>query len=398
MPHSAPSRPVLDASRLARWVRVAARILATPGAGLEIDQRVVARFGDMPFEDGPSPFCSLTAHAPDGLMVIPDARKDARFARHAAVGKGLVCYAGAALRDAEGQIRGTLFALDRRMRRLSEQDLDDLAQLAALAAEALFGADGASALTQRERERWASEITRAETDLLALERMKAEFVNTASHELRTPLTAILGYSEFLEDCLLGPLNEEQQRFVGEIQDNAKRLQHVVDHMLDLGSLEARTFQLLPTRTDLRQLIRAEISALTPQAATAGVTLAAELPGEPLELSLDAQRVSQVLLQLIDNAIKFTPAGGAIRVNAASETGRVRVVIRDDGIGIPADALPWLFSKFYQVDAGLTRPRNGAGLGLAISRALIEAHRGTIGVESEPGTGTTFWFTLPLDGH
>jgi len=230
--------------------------------------------------------------------------------------------------------------------------------------------------------------------LQELDRLKGDFLSSASHELRTPLTSIIGYAEFLEDCVGGPLTTEQEEFVGQIQASSRRLQRIVDDMLDFARLEAGTFRLERQEVNLGDRVGREVASLQPQAREARLDLAAEIPAEPVKVCADAGRIGQVLLNLVGNAIKFTPAGGRIRVRLVPGDGHVRVEVQDTGIGIAAHHRERLFEKFFQVDASSTRERGGAGLGLAISRALIDAHGGTMGVESEVGRGSTFWFQLP----
>lgn len=239
------------------------------------------------------------------------------------------------------------------------------------------------------------ELEEANERLLELDRLKGEFLNSASHELRTPLASIVGYAEFLEDEIGGPLTQEQQDFIAQIQAGAQRLRHIVDDMLDFARLEAGTFSLQMADVALGPVIQDATRMLLPQAREARLMLEAD-PLEPeVVLRIDAQRIEQVLLNLMGNAVKFTPAGGRITVGARRLDDSVRVEVRDTGIGIDPEHQAALFQKFYQVDSSSTRERGGAGLGLAIAKALVEAHGGRIGVESEKGKGSLFWFTLPL---
>ncbi len=181
----------------------------------------------------------------------------------------------------------------------------------------------------------------------------------------------------------------------EIQEGAKRLQRIVDDLLDFARMEAGTFQLVTRDADLRDLVSEVLGSLEPQAQDAKLTLATELPPTPVRLMMDPDRIGQVLLNLVGNAIKFTGTGGHITVHVEEQADMVRVEVRDDGIGIAPQHLDSLFDKFFQVDPSLTREYGGAGLGLAISKVLVESHGGQIGVESTLGKGSTFWFTLPI---
>jgi len=238
------------------------------------------------------------------------------------------------------------------------------------------------------------ELQSANEKLRELDRLKSDFINSASHELRTPLTSIKGYSEFLEDGIGGELTAQQELFVTQIQQSADRLQFLVEDLLDFARLEAGTFRLSPQEADLSRVVEKGLSSLLPQASDSKLTLEAEVPTDPMILRMDPKRIEQVLFNLVGNAIKFTPAGGRIRVSVAPREAEFELAIQDTGVGIPPEHLPRLFEKFFQVDPTNTREHSGAGLGLAISKSLIEAHGGRIGVESQPGEGSTFWFTLP----
>ncbi len=230
--------------------------------------------------------------------------------------------------------------------------------------------------------------------LRELDRLKGNFINAASHELRTPLTSIMGYAEFLEDQVGGALTRDQQGFVSQIQEGAKRLQRIVDDMLDFARMEAGSFKLVLREADLGLLIHEELTFLQPLLQEARLTLHAELPDERLAVPMDPSRIGQVLRNLLGNAIKFTPAGGQVSITMHAGPDEVHVAISDTGIGISDQHVEMLFQKFFQVDASITREHGGAGLGLSIAKALIEAHGGKLGVESRIESGSTFWFTLP----
>ncbi len=231
-------------------------------------------------------------------------------------------------------------------------------------------------------------------ELKELDRLKGAFVNSVTHELRTPLTSVMGFAEFLEDEIGGPLTSQQHEFVAQLQRGAKRLENLLNDLLDFARLQAGAFKLTVREGDLSAKIRESLDSLRPQALEAHVDLVAELPPEPLVIAADHQRIGQVLINLIGNAIKFTPAGGSIKVRARREGNEVRCEVIDTGIGIaPADR-PKLFRRFMQLDPGI-RSGSGAGLGLSISKSIVDAHGGRIGVESDLSRGSTFWFVLPV---
>jgi signal transduction histidine kinase len=245
-----------------------------------------------------------------------------------------------------------------------------------------------------ERKRLEQHLRWQNERLQELDRLKSAFVGSVSHELRTPLTAIKGYAEFLEDGIGGELPTQQQAFVGEILQGAARLERLVDDLLDFARLESGAFKLVLAEADLVSKVRAIAHALKPQALEGAITLTLDVPDTPVPLRMDAGRIEQVLNNLVGNALKFTPPGGRVTVSVRPGAEAVRVEVADTGDGIAPAHLPHLFDRFYQVDNTSTRRVGGAGLGLTISKALVEAHGGTIGVETTPGKGSTFWFTLP----
>jgi len=228
-----------------------------------------------------------------------------------------------------------------------------------------------------------------------LDKLKGDFVNSVSHELRTPLTAIRGYAEFLEDEIGGPLSMSQQEYVQRIMQGTDRLQRLVDDLLDFARMDAGTFTLRCQEADLGRQVREIVESLRPQAQEAQVSVEAVLPDLPLAAPMDPQRITQVLANMVSNALKFTPQEGRIVVSAFAEGDHLRCEVADTGIGITPEDVPRLFQRFSQMDAG-SRKIGGTGLGLSISKALVEAHGGAIGVRSEVGKGSTFWFTLPLE--
>ena len=240
----------------------------------------------------------------------------------------------------------------------------------------------------------ATSINRMLNRLQKDEKLKKDFINGVSHELRTPLTTITGYTEFLEDGLGGTLSPEQKRFVYQIQASATRLSRLVDDLLDFARLEAGTFQLAKSQGDLTALIEDEVANAFPRASEENVLVQAELPHESIVVSFDCGRIGQVITNLIGNAVKFTQPGGLVIVSLDDGQDEVVVHVRDNGPGISPDNLSRIFDKFYQVDPSSTREKGGAGLGLSISKALVEAHGGRMWVTSELNEGSTFSFSLP----
>jgi signal transduction histidine kinase len=230
--------------------------------------------------------------------------------------------------------------------------------------------------------------------LTELDHLKNTFVNAVSHELRTPLTSIRGYVEFLEDRIGGPLTPVQDEFVHHIAVGTRRLARLVDDLLDFARLEAGTFRLAHETVDARELVDDVVTSLQPQAMAMQVALTVSLPPEAVSLCADPQRVEQVLTNFIHNALKFTPADGHVAVSLRIEGGEALIAVTDTGVGIAPEHQAHIFEKFFQVSHASPSGIGGSGLGLFIAKSLVEAHGGRIGLESTPGRGSRFWFTLP----
>ncbi len=231
------------------------------------------------------------------------------------------------------------------------------------------------------------------TRLRELEGLRQDFVANVSHELRTPLSLIKSAAETLID---GGKNDATAltRFLEIIDKNANRLTLLIDDLLLLARLDSGRVELRLEPLSLGLAVQEVVDDLGPKSAVRGVTLAHELPGG-LIVQADAERLRQVLANLIDNAIKYGAANGRVIVGGRSlDDGRVEVSVRDDGPGIPPDAVARIFERFYRVDKARSREQGGTGLGLAIVKNVVTAHGGEVRVESTLGLGTEFFFTLP----
>ncbi|WP_432823698.1 ATP-binding protein [Trichloromonas sp.] len=227
-----------------------------------------------------------------------------------------------------------------------------------------------------------------------LDRMKSEFVSLVSHELRTPLTSISGYVEMLLDGDAGELQDEQADFLGIVQRNTDRLTALINDLLDVSRIEAGRIEMKPTPLDLAQIIRNAAESLRPAIEAKGQSLSLDLPANLPVVEGDPNRVVQVMVNLLSNACKYTPAGGRIGVSALREPGKLSIEVSDTGIGLSRKEQARLFTKFYRADNATTREVGGTGLGLWITRSLVELHGGTISVRSAPGAGSTFSVRLP----
>ncbi len=239
----------------------------------------------------------------------------------------------------------------------------------------------------------ATEMT---AELREADKAKDEFLSVISHELRTPLNFIMGFGSILEDEVPGPLNPQQKDYLGKMLNGVDRMLLLVNDLLDFAKIQSGKLDLMPAREDFVPLAEEVRATLTPLADQKGLSLSTDLP-ESLELTMDGSRIVQVLTNLVGNAIKFTLPGGTIVLKARRDDDDLLVEVVDTGIGIAPEDLPKLFTRFRQLDMSSTRQVGGTGLGLSISKAIVEGHGGRIGVRSEKGRGSTFWFRLPLDG-
>jgi signal transduction histidine kinase len=240
-------------------------------------------------------------------------------------------------------------------------------------------------------EQQVRELTAANAELQELDQLKSQFLATLSHELRTPLTSILGYLDLFERGTLGPLNEIQGHAIDVMGRNAHTLTRQLNNLLYLQ--EVRSSQIKHGPVTIYDMVLRLLAELQPQAQDAGLSLEMSLQSTMI-FPGDAMALEQAFRNLVDNAIKFTPRGGYIRVTLADDPSRIIVRVEDSGIGIPAEAQEKIFVPFYQVDSSLARPYPGSGLGLAIVRHVVAAHGGQVTVRSAPGSGSTFTVVLP----
>jgi signal transduction histidine kinase len=231
--------------------------------------------------------------------------------------------------------------------------------------------------------------------LAELDRLKAEFVSVASHEIKTPLSVIRGYVSLLADGIYGEVNETQRKTLGAVNDQTDRLTRLVHRLLDISRFEAGGGRLELRRINVRDFLQELASGFQVLAYQNGIDFPVEVADDlPVNVVGDSDRLNEVLGNLLSNAFKFTRRGGTIRLEAHRDGAGIRVTVADTGVGIPADKLPHIFEKFYQVDND-AQPRSvGSGLGLAIAREIVEAHGGTISAASEEGEGTTFTVVIP----
>ena len=216
-----------------------------------------------------------------------------------------------------------------------------------------------------------------------------------SHELRTPLNAIIGFSQVLRQRLFGEINDKQEEYLDDIVSSGNHLLSLINDVLDLSKVEAGQIELEPAYFSLREALERGVVMVRERATKSGVQLSLELaPGVDI-VHGDERRLRQIVFNLLSNAVKFTPAGGSVAVAATRQDGEVQVSVTDTGPGIAPEDHERIFEEFQQTDVGIQQ-REGTGLGLALSKRLVELHGGRIWVESEPGHGSRFTFTLPTD--
>ncbi len=245
-----------------------------------------------------------------------------------------------------------------------------------------------------ENARLFLEIDEKGRQLEVASKHKSQFLANMSHELRTPLNAILGYTELILDSIYGEPSEKMRAVLERLQSNGRHLLGLINDVLDLSKIEAGQLTLSLHDYSLSDLVHGVVSAVEPLAAEKRLAFTAEVAPDLPRGHGDERRLSQVLLNLVGNAIKFTDKG-EVAIRASATNGAFTVAVCDTGPGISAADQAKIFEEFQQADSSITRKKGGTGLGLSIAKRIIEMHGGRIWVESEPGKGSTFYFTLPV---
>jgi len=275
-----------------------------------------------------------------------------------------------------------------------------IASCASMVLLALGGAAVDRALQRRarlaaEHARLRTEAELARDEAQAANRAKSEFLAAMSHELRTPLNAIAGYTDLLQLGVHGPLNDQQQNDLTRIQRSQKHLLGLINDVLNFARLEAGKVRITPRPVRVDSLLSTVEGMMALQMESRGLKFVRKVHDESMTVYCDPDKAEQVLLNLVSNAVKFTPSGGTIEVRTSAIADVARISVCDSGVGIPDDKLEAIFEPFVQVERNLTSPAEGAGLGLAISRDLARAMNGDLRVRSTVGEGSDFVFELPL---
>ena len=217
-----------------------------------------------------------------------------------------------------------------------------------------------------------------------------------SHELRTPLNAIIGFSDVILGGMAGHVADNQRDFIGDIRESGRHLLSLINDILDLSKIEAGRMELDLSDVDLASTIDNAIVLVRGRADRQGVALKTSIAADVARCQADERKLKQILLNLLTNAGKFTPSGGTVTLAARRAGALYEFAVRDTGVGIAADDIPKVFEEFRQVGNDVARKAEGTGLGLSLTRRLVELHGGTIRVDSVPDEGSTFTFTLPSD--
>lgn len=227
------------------------------------------------------------------------------------------------------------------------------------------------------------------------DRAKSDFLANMSHELRTPLNAIIGFSQLLIDGRAGPLNPEQEEYLTDVLSSGVHLLNLLSDILDVTKISAGRLELNPQRFSIRQAIDQACAVVQPMLSQKNIRITTDTPADDDVVCLDRVRFLQVLQNLLSNAVKFTPENGTVDITVSlDEQRRLQLEVKDTGIGIATEDLPRLFHEFEQVDSGFAKRQQGTGLGLALTKKIIQLQRGSISVESKPGRGSTFTVILP----
>jgi PAS domain S-box-containing protein len=249
-------------------------------------------------------------------------------------------------------------------------------------------------ITERKKmEDLKAAVIRAES----ADKLKSAFLATMSHELRTPLNSIIGFTGILLQKLVGPLNSEQEKQLNMVQSSARHLLNLINDVLDLSKIEAGYVNITREIFDVADAVSKSLDKVKPLADKKGLKLTASVRPEKIEICSDRRRVEQILINLLNNAVKFTDRG-EVRLECNAEDGWLTTRVIDTGIGLKPEDINILFRPFQQIDSGITRQYDGTGLGLSICKRFVELLGGQIAVESEWGKGSIFSFTLPIEGN
>ncbi len=290
-------------------------------------------------------------------------------------------------------------ALDQRIHLRTGDELEALAdefnRMAARLQELYAGLEQRVAERTEELAAAMRELELKSRELEVASRHKSEFLANMSHELRTPLNAIIGFSEVLLQRMFGEVNPKQDEYLQDILDSGRHLLSLINDILDLSKVEAGHIELELSTFWLPETLESSVQMLRETASRRDVALSVSVAEGVGEIEADLRRIRQILFNLLSNALKFTPAGGSVTLAARVRHGMAEIAVRDTGIGIPLQEQARIFEAFQQASGATAQSTEGTGLGLTLVRRLVELHGGQIWLESAPGQGSTFTFTIPL---
>lgn len=370
-------------------------------AGVSRELEEAARLLEMPIEDDGSLHADLLLRGRGVLIEDIDSVADRMYPPILAMARqeGVRGFIAAPLKTSQ-RIMGFI-AADRGGNPCRQEDLDLLLTIATQVAVAIDNGQAYQDLEELTRtlEHRVQDRTRelqvANEKLQELDRLKSAFVSIVSHELRTPMTSIKGYIENMLDGLTGGLTERQAYYLGRVKFNVERLTRMINDLLDLSRIEAGRVELARVPLPISELIPEIVESLQPVAQAKSISIQHRHQGAPVEISGDRDKLHQILTNLIQNAVKFTPSGGQISIETKPVAGGlVQFCVADTGCGISPDEQGRIFERFYRGET-IQVDQRGAGLGLPITKSLVELHGGSIWVESVLGQGSRFYFTIPI---